>query len=64
MSNRLDSDQAQHYVGPDLGPSCLQKLLAVDSSKQRVHVGIAVDSSKQRVHVGMFFGKMNSIMIQ
>ena len=24
MSNNLDSDQAQHVVGPDLGLNCLQ----------------------------------------
>ena len=23
-ANRLDPDQAQHFVGPDLGPNCLQ----------------------------------------
>ena len=26
MSNSLDPDQAQHVIGPDLGPDCLQKL--------------------------------------
>ena len=26
----LDPDQAQHNVGPDLGPNCLQKLSADD----------------------------------
>ena len=25
MSNSLDPDQARHYVGPDLGPNCLQR---------------------------------------
>ena len=25
MSNSLDPDQAQHSVGPDLGPNCLQR---------------------------------------
>ena len=24
MSNRLDPDQAQHFVGPGLGPNCLK----------------------------------------
>ena len=24
MSNSLDPDHAQHFVGPDLGPNCLQ----------------------------------------
>ena len=26
MSNSLDPDQARHFVGPGLGPSCLQRL--------------------------------------
>ena len=28
VSNSLDPDQARHFVGPDLGPKCLQKLSA------------------------------------
>ena len=28
MSNSLDPDQARHFVGPDLGPNCLQWLSA------------------------------------
>ena len=28
MLNSLDPDQARHYVGPDLGPNCLQRLSA------------------------------------
>ena len=24
VSNSLDPDQARHFVGPDLGPNCLQ----------------------------------------
>ena len=32
-SNSLDPDQARHFVGPDLGPNCLQKLSADDTSK-------------------------------
>ena len=30
MSNSLDPDQDRHYVGPDLGPNCLQRLSADD----------------------------------
>ena len=26
VSNRLDPDQARPFVGPDLGPNCLQRL--------------------------------------
>ena len=32
MSNRLDPDQASHFVEPDLGPNCLQRLSA-DTSR-------------------------------
>ena len=42
MSNRLDPDQARHNVGPDLDPSCLQRLSANDTSKQRVKVGVVL----------------------
>ena len=28
VTNSLDPDQAGHFVGPDLGPNCLQKLSA------------------------------------
>ena len=28
VSNSLDPDQARHFVGPDLGPNCLQRLSA------------------------------------
>ena len=36
MSNSLDPDQAQHFVGPDLGLTCLQRLSAYDTIRQRV----------------------------
>ena len=26
MSNSLDPDKARRFVGPDLGPNCLQRL--------------------------------------
>ena len=32
VSNSLDPDQAQGFVGPDLGPNCLQRLSAEDTS--------------------------------
>ena len=31
--NSFDPDQAQHYVGPDLDPKCLQKLSADNTSR-------------------------------
>ena len=33
VSNSLDPDQARHFVGPDLGPNCLQRLSADDRSR-------------------------------
>ena len=30
----LDPDQAGHFVRPDLGPNCLQRLSADDTSRQ------------------------------
>ena len=33
----MDSDQARRFVGPDLGPNCLQRLSADDTSRQRVN---------------------------
>ena len=30
VSNRLDPDQARHFVGPGLGQNCLQKLSTDD----------------------------------
>ena len=32
-SNRLDPDKARHFVGPDMGPNCLQKL-SVDDTRR------------------------------
>ena len=32
VSNSLDPDQARHFVGPDLGPNCLQRLSAAATS--------------------------------
>ena len=34
--NSLDPDQVLHFFRPDLGPNCLQKLSADDTSWQRV----------------------------
>ena len=30
MSNGLDPDQGRHFVGPDLGPNCMLRLLGDD----------------------------------
>ena len=31
----MDPDQARCFVGPDLGPNCLQRLSADNTSRQR-----------------------------
>ena len=36
VSNRLDPDQVLHFVGSDLGPNCLQKLSAEDTSRYKM----------------------------
>ena len=53
VSDILDPDQARHIVGPNLGPNCLQRLSAEDTSRQSIihlctcmqhmyHVGLQV----------------------
>ena len=37
QEHHLDLDQASHYVGPDLGPTSLQKLSADDTSNLHAH---------------------------
>ena len=38
MSNSLDPDQDQRYVGPDLDPNCLQRLSTDGTCQQTVNV--------------------------
>ena len=33
VSNSLDTDQNRHFVWPDLGPNCLQRLSADGTSR-------------------------------
>ena len=40
MSNSWDSDQARHFVWPDLSPNGLQSLLEDNTNKQRVKAGV------------------------
>ena len=34
----LDPDQARRFVGPDLGPNCLQRPSADDTSRRTVKI--------------------------
>ena len=36
MSNGLDPGQARQFLGPDLGPNCLQSFSADDTGRQSV----------------------------
>ena len=38
VSNGFNPDQAQHCVGPGLGPNCLQRLSADNASRQRATI--------------------------
>ena len=47
VSNCLDPDQDRRFVGPDLGPYCLQRLSAdhkVATSKERVNSQLMEDN--------------------
>ena len=47
VANSLDPDQARHFVGPDLGPNCLQKISADNSSRQFESVRMCLVSGFQ-----------------
>ena len=49
LSNSLDSDQARHFVGPGLGPNCLQRLSADDTSRLGVELHKSNDVMKWTV---------------
>ena len=53
MSNSLDPDQARHFVGPDLGPNCLQRLSTDDTSNfkelMKLETGSKIPSAKNRM---------------
>ena len=34
---QFESRSGQHFVRPDLGPNCLERLSADETSRQRVH---------------------------
>ena len=39
VSNSYDLERAQHFDGPNLGPNCMYKLTADNTSRQRVNEG-------------------------
>ena len=63
MSNRLETDQARHFVGPDLDPNCLQCLSADDKSKKLMRRESILTLCMLGIHVSvvvccLFFSKL------
>ena len=44
VSKSLDPDQARHFVGPDLGPNCLQRLSA-DTKSSLLSIEVIIDAA-------------------
>ena len=38
VANSLDPDQAHHFVRPDLGPNCLQRLSAANTKRKELSI--------------------------
>ena len=50
MSSSFDPDQARHFVGPDLGPNCLQSLLADNTSSHlSLHSTVSTQEDPSRI---------------
>ena len=49
--NRLDPDQATHFVGPGLGSSCLQRFSTNDTSSHRTRGGLEVKDIKLKTFI-------------
>ena len=52
VSNSLDTDQARHFVGPDLGPNCLQELSADNKMSGWIWVQTVYIGYQQTTKVG------------
>ena len=52
LSNSLDPDQARHFVGPDLGPNCLQWLSADNKMSGWIWVQTVCKGDQQTTKVG------------
>ena len=46
----LNPDQVRRFVWSDLGPNCLQRLWADDTSKQRVNININIKQASKKVN--------------
>ena len=53
VSNRMDPDQARHFVGPELGPNCLHRLSADETYRVNAHLFIFRQQSWPWIGVGV-----------
>ena len=61
--NSLDQDQVQHFVGPDLGPNCLQVLSADNKMSGWIWVQTVCKGYQQTAKVGRVKYKKNLSML-
>ena len=61
MSNSYDPDQAQHFVGPDLGPNCMQKLLADDKKVKKDVNKLSVGANNIYVELSFLVKLSNTV---
>ena len=54
VSNRLEPDQARHFVGPDLGPNCLQNYLQTKA---------AASGKRVETDLSAYQGSFNLLML-
>ena len=52
VSNSLDPDQVRHYVGPDLGPNCSQRLSTDNKMSGWIWVQTVCKGYQQTTKVG------------
>ena len=55
MSKSLDPVQARRFVGPDLGPNCLQRLSVDDTSRQIVKPIFHIQSDAIRMGLSIIW---------
>ena len=54
VTDSLDQDHARCFVGPDLGPNCLQRLSADDICRQGVNGSMSAVKEPKRNYISQF----------
>ena len=60
VSNSLNPDLARRFVVPDLGPNCLQRLSADDTSRQRVNACVTTAADDTVCDICLVFCRNNA----